>query len=50
MKSTHSPLVKVSIKAPTGIADFDEITGVGLPPPRGRTTLLLGGTDTPARP
>jgi len=29
------------VKAPTGIAGLDEITGGGLP--RGRTTLLLGG-------
>ena len=41
MKSARSPLVKVSTKAPTGIAGFDEITGGGLP--RGRTTLLVGG-------
>src|ERR1035437_7983338 len=41
MKSTRSPLVKVSSKAPTGIAGFDEIAGGGLP--RGRTTLLVGG-------
>ena len=37
MKSARSPLVK----APTGIAGFDEITGGGLP--HGRTTLLVGG-------
>ena len=41
MKSARSPLVKVSTKAPTGIAGFDEITGGGLP--RGRPTLLVGG-------
>ena len=28
-------------KMPTGIAEFDEITGGGLP--RGRTTLIVGG-------
>src|SRR5687767_2557597 len=32
---------KPAIKAPTGIAGLDEITGGGLP--RGRTTLVLGG-------
>src|ERR1700693_4687591 len=37
MNSVRSPRVK----APTGIAGFDEITGGGLP--RGRTTLLVGG-------
>jgi hypothetical protein len=37
MKSVRSSLVK----APTGIAGFDEITGGGLP--RGRATLLVGG-------
>jgi len=41
MKSVQSALVKVSDKAPTGIAGFDEITGGGLP--RGRSTLLVGG-------
>ncbi len=41
MKSVRSPLVKTPIKAPTGIAGFDEITGGGLP--HGRTTLLVGG-------
>jgi circadian clock protein KaiC len=33
--------MKGSIKAQTGIAGFDEITGGGLP--RGRSTLLVGG-------
>ena len=37
MKSVRSSLAKVPTKAPAGIADFDEITGGGLP--RGRTTL-----------
>jgi len=41
MKSFRSSLVKGSVKAPTGIAGFDEITGGGLP--RDRTTLLVGG-------
>ena len=44
MKPIQSPLVKVSNKAPTGIAGFDEITGGGLP--RGRTTLLVGRSGT----
>ena len=35
------PRIPASVKAPTGIAGFDEITGGG--PPRGRTTLLTGG-------
>lgn len=33
-----------SMKAPTGIAGLDEITGGGLP--RGRTTLLVGGSGS----
>lgn len=37
---TRSPRI-ASVKMPTGIAGFDEITGGGLP--RRRTTLLLGG-------
>jgi circadian clock protein KaiC len=41
MKSVRSPHQRTSIKAPTGITGFDEITGGGLP--RGRTTLLVGG-------
>lgn len=44
MKFVRSPLVKVPTKAPTGIGGFDEITGGGLP--RGRTTLLVGGSGT----
>jgi predicted ATP-dependent serine protease len=40
MKSVQSPLVKVSTKAPTGIAGFDEITAGGLP--CGLTTLMGG--------
>ena len=44
MKSARSPLVKASGKAPTGIAGFDEITGGVLP--QGRTTLLVGGSDS----
>src|ERR1035437_5751764 len=44
MKSVQSPLVKAPTKAPTGIAGFDEITGGGLP--RGRTTLLVGGSGS----
>ena len=38
MKVSHA---KASVKAPTGIAGFDEITGGGLP--RSRTTLFVGG-------
>ncbi|MCM2339899.1 ATPase domain-containing protein [Rhodoferax sp.] len=34
-------LTQASVKAATGIAGFDDITGGGLP--RGRTTLLVGG-------
>ena len=41
MRSTRSRRAKTQVKAPTGIAGFDEITGDGLP--HGRTTLLLGG-------
>src|SRR5215203_2142664 len=33
-----------STKAPSGIAGLDEITGGGLP--RGRTTLLVGGSGS----
>lgn len=36
--------VKVSNKAPTGIAGLEEMTGGGLP--RGRTTLLVGGSGS----
>lgn len=41
MASLRSPRKKPSVKAPTGITGFDEITGGGLP--RGRTTLPTGG-------
>jgi circadian clock protein KaiC len=41
VKSPRPPLTKETLKAPTGITGFDEITGGGLP--RGRTTLLVGG-------
>jgi circadian clock protein KaiC len=41
MKNLRSSRLKVSPKAPTGIAGFDEITRGGLP--HGRTTLLAGG-------
>lgn len=41
MKSARGAAGKLSAKAPTGIAGFDEITGGGLP--RGRTSLLVGG-------
>jgi circadian clock protein KaiC len=41
MHSPRSAQPKALVKAPTGIAGFDEITGGGLP--RGRTTLLVGG-------
>src|SRR6202049_4876822 len=40
-KRLRSPTVKITVKTPTGIAGFDEITGGGLP--CGRTTLLVGG-------
>jgi circadian clock protein KaiC len=35
------PATGLSVKAQTGIAGFDEVTGGGLP--KGRTTLLVGG-------
>lgn len=41
MKSVQSGIAKTPVKAATGIAGFDDITGGGLP--RGRTTLLVGG-------
>lgn len=44
MKSVRPPIAKLSVKAPTGITGFDEITGGGLP--RGRTTLLVGGAGS----
>jgi circadian clock protein KaiC len=39
-----SPRLNVSTKAPSGITGLDEITGGGLP--RGRTTLLVGGSGS----
>jgi RecA/RadA recombinase len=42
MKLRGSRLVIVPTKVPTGITGFDDITGGGLP--RGRTTLLVGGS------
>lgn len=42
VQSRHT--TTLSAKAPTGIAGLDEITGGGLP--RGRTTLLLGGSGS----
>ncbi|MEP7302223.1 MAG: circadian clock protein KaiC [Caldimonas sp.] len=44
MTTDPSFLAKAACKAPTGIAGFDEITGGGLP--RGRTTLLVGGSGS----
>lgn len=41
MKSVQAGIAKTPVKAATGIAGFDDITGGGLP--RGRTTLLVGG-------
>lgn len=38
------PQIKKLEKAPTGIEGFDEMTGGGVP--RGRTTLLLGGSGS----
>lgn len=40
-KAVESSAPQADLKAPTGIAGFDEITVGGLP--RGRTTLLMGG-------
>ena len=42
--STASIFPKPLAKAPSGIAGLDEITGGGLP--RGRTTLLVGGSGS----
>src|SRR5688572_24610271 len=42
LQSKHT--TTLSAKAPTGIAGLDEITGGGLP--RGRTTLLVGGSGS----
>jgi circadian clock protein KaiC len=44
MKTARSTLAPVPTKAPTGIAGLDELTGGGLP--RGRTTLLVGGSGS----
>ncbi|MEA2464641.1 MAG: circadian clock protein KaiC [Acidobacteriota bacterium] len=43
MKTGHATNA-VSTKAPTGIPGLDELTGGGLP--RGRTTLLVGGSGS----
>jgi circadian clock protein KaiC len=44
MTVIESPRVHQSTKTPTGIAGLDGITGGGLP--RGRTTLLVGGSGS----
>ncbi|HEY0142332.1 MAG TPA: circadian clock protein KaiC [Thermoanaerobaculia bacterium] len=44
MKSARSTQTHVPTKAPSGIDGLDEITGGGLP--RGRTTLLVGGSGS----
>jgi circadian clock protein KaiC len=44
MKTARSTLPPVPTKAPTGIPGLDELTGGGLP--RGRTTLLVGGSGS----
>jgi circadian clock protein KaiC len=44
LKVARSLPVHLPTKAPTGIAGLDEITGGGLP--RGRTTLLVGGSGS----
>jgi circadian clock protein KaiC len=44
MKIAHRPALSTSAKAPTGIAGTDEVTSGGLP--RGRTTLLVGGSNS----
>jgi RecA/RadA recombinase len=44
MKPDRSAAAAVPRKAPTVIAGFDEISGGGLP--RGRTTLLMGGSGS----
>lgn len=44
MKTAHHPTLAVQTKAPTGIPGLDELTGGGLP--RGRTTLLVGGSGS----
>ena len=42
--AAHDSGAAVSVKAPTGIGGFDEITRGGLP--RGRATLVTGGAGT----
>jgi circadian clock protein KaiC len=44
MTAAPSPRVTPTTKTPSGIAGLDEITGGGLP--RGRTTLLVGGSGS----
>ena len=44
MGPDHSFAVTGLRKAPTGIVGFDDISGGGLP--RGRTTLLVGGSGS----
>ncbi|HYK03124.1 MAG TPA: circadian clock protein KaiC [Thermoanaerobaculia bacterium] len=44
MKTARTALAAVPTKAPTGIPGLDELTGGGLP--RGRTTLLVGGSGS----
>jgi circadian clock protein KaiC len=44
LKAPQPIPVRLPNKAPSGIAGLDEITGGGLP--RGRTTLLLGGSGS----
>ena len=44
MRMSPTRRLPANVKASTGIAGFDEITGGGLP--RGRTTLLIGGAGS----
>jgi circadian clock protein KaiC len=44
MKTARSTLAASATKAPTGITGLDDLTGGGLP--RGRTTLLVGGSGS----
>ncbi|HEX8251622.1 MAG TPA: circadian clock protein KaiC [Thermoanaerobaculia bacterium] len=44
MTTSRANSVSSTAKAPTGIAGLDELTGGGLP--RGRTTLLVGGSGS----
>jgi circadian clock protein KaiC len=44
MEAAQPTRLIVTTKSPTGIAGLDEITGGGLP--RGRTTLLVGGSGS----